>query len=99
MRRILHGDWSIRMGENRSEHTLKHLAGMFVIFCDGVYSRSEVTKSPKISQRENCLREGANSVFVEFGVRGRGPRFLMSLSSFEMLTLAFQFYPTLAMFV
>ena len=26
--RILHDDWSIRLGENRSEQTLKHMAAM-----------------------------------------------------------------------
>ena len=31
MVRILHDDWSIRLGENTPDQTLKHLAGMLFV--------------------------------------------------------------------
>ena len=31
MERILHDDWSIRFGENRSDQLLKHLAAMHTV--------------------------------------------------------------------
>ena len=39
--RILHYDWSIRLGENRSDQTLTHLSAMLYCFTWELFSRME----------------------------------------------------------